>query len=100
MIRDAFQHWRHLGYRQHKPQIARRRLSQRKDIYALAINGDFQLIDFVVMFEHFTRRLSISLRKGTHRFDQRGFRFAAQTQNAGAQYVEFFVKMSVNFHDF
>jgi hypothetical protein len=99
VIRDAFEHRRHFGYRHHKAQIARGGLSQSKNVDALPINFNLQLIDLVVMVKHLARGLAVSLGEGVHGFDQRGFGLAAQTQHAGAQRVKFFIKMPVNFHE-
>jgi hypothetical protein len=100
MIGDSFQHRRHLGYGHHEAQIAGRRLTQRKDLYALPINLDFQLIDFVVVIQYFSREDAVSLSQGAHGSNQRGFGFAAQAQNVNPQRVQFFVKMPVHFHYF
>ena len=73
-------------------------MAQREDVDTLAINLYLQLIDIVVMLKYFAGRRGVALCQRVHRAHQRGLRLAAQTQDGGAQRVELFVKMTVNFH--
>src|SRR5262249_4753185 len=92
--------WRHLRDRDHKAEIARGWLAQRDDVNALAIDFDFQMIDSVVVVEHFARNLAVAFSKRVHRALERLLRFAAEQQHAIAQGTQFVVEMTMRIHNF
>ena len=97
MIRDPFQHRRHLCHRHNKAKVARGWLSQSNHIDRAPIDVDLHLIDGVVVSQNVASLAGVPFSQRTHRTPQRGFGFATQTQNCVTQRVQFLVKVSMNF---
>jgi hypothetical protein len=87
VIRDAFKHRCHLRNGDNEPEVTRSRLAQRDDVNTLSIDLYFEQIDPIVVIQHLSRDISITVLQRSHCISQRMFRLTAEQENPVSQFI-------------
>jgi hypothetical protein len=85
VVRDAHEHGRHFRYGDDEAQIACGRLAQGNDVDALAVDLNLELIDLIVVIEHFASDVAVAFAERVHRTFKRLFGLAPEQEDAIAQ---------------